>query len=96
MGLITRHLLTDEPLPRCPVRTLQLAHDEHPALAAEYARYAQVYYPQWRKSGELPERVGVANQSARAFDILGLFQDIEGRVEHKLLEITKQRTSSTE
>lgn len=65
-GYWTENLVTEEPLQRCPLRTLQLAP---PALGLELARHTETYYPAY-VAGQLLNDGGLAAQPARYLDLM--------------------------
>lgn len=83
------NLITDEPLARCPVRTLLLARETNPVLVRELDRYTETYYPAY-KDGHLLVRGGVADQPARYLDIINLTRDLEHAVDAKAAELARK------
>lgn len=85
----TDNLLSNEPLERCPLRTLQLADEAGGAgrsLAREVERHADVYFPAYR-NGHLLVAGGVADQPARYLELMGMIGAMESRVQEKYAEI---------
>lgn len=76
-----KNLITDVPLDRCPVRSLQLAR-ESGTLAREVDRYTDVLYPAY-KAGHLLVAGGVADQPARYLALINLVESIRQQVEEK-------------
>ncbi|HVX39616.1 MAG TPA: hypothetical protein VHB25_08585 [Gemmatimonadaceae bacterium] len=82
------NLITGEPLQRCPVRALQLAAHDRPALAAEVERYTETYYPAY-EDGHLLGAGGIADQPARYLELIGLVRGVRRRAQAKWDELTK-------
>lgn len=58
-------------------------------MAAEAARYADVYFPAYR-DGHLLTRGGLADQPARYLAIVGVVREMDARVQQRLLEIERE------
>lgn len=87
------NLVTDEPLARCPVRTLQLARESDLILAREVERYDDTLYPAYR-DGHLLVKGGIGDQPARYLEIINLVRHYEISVEAKATELAKRETES--
>lgn len=78
-----KNLLTEKPLDRCPVRTLQLADQR---LVAEIETNRQEIWPLWKR-GLLLSAGGVEDQSARYLDMMREFDRTQVRVNRKAKEL---------
>lgn len=85
------NLITDAPLERCPVRTLQLAREADPAIAREVDRYADDYYPNYKAGIPRLIKGGIADQPARYLAIISVFQAMETAVEAKALALSSRK-----
>jgi hypothetical protein len=90
-----QHLLTGEDLPRCPMRTLQLAAETDRAVSTELGRYLTTVFPMYT-DGHLLEDGGVSAQPARSLEILGLIRESEAQIDAKYVEITKHSREGSE
>ena len=86
------NLLTDVPIPRCPVRLLQLAK---PELRREILRWKDQYYPLFRK-GQLLVPGGIAAQPARWLEAMLFLESIEKRQETKFVEIRRKEDEGSD
>lgn len=87
-----QNLITDEPLARCPLRTLQLAGSGDRAdLLDEVNRYLDVYYPAL-EAGFLLEQGGVGDQPARYWDLIDAVRATAARQQAKYDELTAPPT----
>lgn len=82
-GFWTHHLLTGEPLARCPVRTLQLAARED---VEELDRYLTLYWPAYEK-GHLLTAGGIGDQPARFLEFLAAIEATRERIDARWLEL---------
>lgn len=83
------NLITDAPLARCPLRSLQLAAATAPELVAEMGRYLETYEPAYAE-GFLLEEGGIADQSARYLDVMRLIRAFRDAAQRKFDEIQEQ------
>jgi hypothetical protein len=81
-SLYKEHLITGEPLERCPVRTIQLAEQERPALGAELERYIRTYYPAY-EDGHLLVSGGIGDQPARYLALINAIRDMNAESDAK-------------
>lgn len=88
-------MLTDEPLVRCPMRTIQLASERRDPIAAEVERYAGTYYPAYKAGHRLTDG-GIGDQPSRYLELIGVFREVESQIEAKLIEIMKRETPLNE
>jgi hypothetical protein len=79
-GIWRENIITGEPLARCPVRTIQLAHDT--PVGAEFTRYLTTYFPAY-EDGFLLEPGGIGAQPARYLAILGAIREMNNRMRAK-------------
>lgn len=86
------NLITNDPLTRCPLRTLQLA----PAREVEeMARYVDQYYPAWQ-AGHLLTEGGIADQPARYLSMIEHVARFAGVTQAKKDELAKNQTPVTD
>jgi hypothetical protein len=88
-NLWTRNLLTDEPLARCPVRTLQLAREASDPHVREADRYVETYHPAYTDK-HLLIAGGIADQPARYVELVQLIGRINHQVDAKYAALTKE------
>lgn len=78
------NLLTEKPLDRCPVRTLQLAD---PQLVGEIETHRREIWPLWER-GLLLSAGGIEDQSARYLDMMREFDHAQVMVDLKAKQVT--------
>jgi hypothetical protein len=90
MGFWDKNLITDQPLERCPIRTLQLEHAKHPRIAREIERYDDTYYPMY-VAGHLLVNGGISDQPARYLAIIGEIAAVDAKTQAKAAEPDKEK-----
>jgi hypothetical protein len=85
----TKNLITDEPLERCPVRTILLARDDPRSAIHEVERYVDFYYPAY-VDGHLLSSGGIGDQPARYLEIINEVRSAEACVDRKMIEISNE------
>lgn len=86
------NLLTEKPLERCPVRTLQIAD---PRLAGEIETFRYEIWPLWQR-GLLLSAGGIEDQSARYLDMMRVFDRTQERVEAKARDLAGESERDSE
>jgi hypothetical protein len=85
-NLWTRNLITNAPLARCPLRSVQLARESHPALSAEIDRAVDLLYPAYR-DGHLLVAGGIGDQPHRYIALMGAIRDMKDAVDREFQRI---------
>jgi hypothetical protein len=85
-GPYRENVVTGDVLTLCPLRTILLAREQTPQLAAEVERYVEVYYPAYQDK-LLLTKGGIADQPARYLSMIGAVRDAEAAIERKREEI---------